>query len=362
MLQVLGVKARVLHGGWRSGASIVLLAAALGAFVAWTRLPGAARAGLSPGARNPVPASAPPRLDADAEQDRRCLAESAELTALAGLSLPPSSDPALRAQLLGRTKSAPVLFLSRPEPDPSPLASALRGELEAFPGYEAFGRVVGKVRKDPALARAVFLRQGYVYTENPDLAVLYGALTLSLLFRDSELRIQRGAEELFARRLEDGDYEYTSGDERGRRAKLFLFDRVAAGDAPFGDVAHVDLQGVSRELGFDELGIRHASPQHLVVDAVYAGVRVPTVLRLMAGRAALGCEAPGEKRAQVAARREEALRSAQAQERVVAVIKEQVDEGLPFDEPKTEDGQQDGKLRPEWRLAYLNGSSSFEFN
>jgi hypothetical protein len=46
----------------------------------------------------------------------------------------------------------------------------------------------------------------------------------------------------------------------------------------------------------------------------------------------------------------------------VTVIKEQVDEGLPFDEPKTEDGQQDGKLRPEWRNAYLNGSSSFEFN
>jgi hypothetical protein len=44
------------------------------------------------------------------------------------------------------------------------------------------------------------------------------------------------------------------------------------------------------------------------------------------------------------------------------VIKEQVDEALPFDEPKTEDGQQDGRLRPEWRNAYLNGSSSFEFN
>src|SRR6185503_19917480 len=52
----------------------------------------------------------------------------------------------------------------------------------------------------------------------------------------------------------------------------------------------------------------------------------------------------------------------QAQGRLLSVVKEQVDEALPFDEPKTEDGQQDGKLRPEWRSAYLRGSSSFEFN
>src|SRR5262249_27967011 len=45
-----------------------------------------------------------------------------------------------------------------------------------------------------------------------------------------------------------------------------------------------------------------------------------------------------------------------------AVIREQVDESLPFDEPKTEDGQQDGKLRPEWRTAYLQGRSQYEFN
>jgi hypothetical protein len=167
---------------------------------------------------------------------------------------------------------------------------------------------------------------------------------------------------MFARRLEDGDYEYTSGEERGRRAKLRLFDRVAARGASLGEAAHADLRSIADELGFDELILGHASPGFLVAEAVYGDLRVPTVLRVHEVRTALACEAPGKSRAPLLARREEAARAAQARARLVSVIQEQVDEGLPFDEPKTEEGQQDGKLRPEWRRAYLEGSTSFEFN
>ena len=44
------------------------------------------------------------------------------------------------------------------------------------------------------------------------------------------------------------------------------------------------------------------------------------------------------------------------------VVEQQIEEGLPFDEPKTEDGQQDGKLRAEWRRAYLRGDVEYQFN
>jgi hypothetical protein len=44
------------------------------------------------------------------------------------------------------------------------------------------------------------------------------------------------------------------------------------------------------------------------------------------------------------------------------VVEQQVNEALPFDEPKTEDGQQDGQLRPEWRRAYLRGDTRYTFN
>jgi hypothetical protein len=264
---------------------------------------------------------------------------------------------------LGRTKAVPVLFLARPEPDQAePAAAALRQALETSPGYVTFDTVVGKVRRRPELARAVFLRDGYLYTENPELAALYSSLTLSLLFGEPHLVITRGDEELGARRSSDGDYEYTSGEERGRRAKLLLFDRVAAVGASLGDPLHVDLRALSHELGFDELTIARATTEQLAVEARYGSAWIPLLFSIAGGKLSFVCEAPGAERERVLAERAQAQRAAQAQARLVSVIKEQVDEGLPFDEPKTEDGQQDGRLRPEWRNAYLNGSSSFEFN
>ena len=363
MLQILVVKARLLRGVWVH-ALAVLLSSALGGVLALSRVRGGgpAHAVAAPAPR-PVVAVSAASADADAAADRECLARRAQLWQRPELILPQADAPALRAQLLGRTKSVPVLFLSRPEPDQKePTAAALRQTLEALPGYATFDAVVGKVRRRPELARAVFLREGYLYTENPELAALYGALTLSLLFHEPELVIMRGAEELGARRLNDGYYEYTSGDERGRRAKLLLFDRVAAVGVSLGAARHVDLRALSRELGFDELSISRATSEQLAVEASYGSARIPMLFSMTGGKLSLGCEAPGAERPLVMAQRARAQRAAQTQARLVSVIKEQVDEGLPFDEPKTEDGQQDGSLRPEWRNAYLNGSSSFEFN
>lgn len=368
MLQILVVKARLLRGVWVH-ALAVLLSSALGGALAWQRPQGRAVETATKPVGLPALGPVEPVSDAVAAAraaqaaDEACLARRAELWQLPELALPAVDAPELRAQLLGRTKSVPVLFLSRPEADASePAAAPLRQLLETTPGYATFDTVVGKVRSRPELARAVFLRDGYLYTENPELAALYGSLTLSLLFREPELQIVRGAVELRAQRLNDGDYEYTNGDERGRRAKLLLFDRVAPASASLGPARHVDVRGLSKELGFDELTIERATAEQLAVQASYGALRVPMLLRVAHGKLALSCEAQGADRALVHSWRAQAARAEQARAKLVSVIKEQVDEALPFDEPKTEDGQQDGKLRPEWRNAYLRGSSSFEFN
>jgi hypothetical protein len=377
MLQISVVKARLLRGA-RARMLAVLLSGALSGFLAWQRLsmaPSSAPAPAGPGAGLLDTPRAPAELQAAqarialqaaqarVEAERQCLAARDGLGSQPALPLPPVSEPELRAQLLGRAKAAPVMFLSRPEPDAnSALAASFRQELEASPSYLTFDRVVGKVRSDPALARAVFLREGYLYAESPELALLYGSLTLSLLFRDHELHIVRGSEELTAQRVKDGDYEYTSGPERGRRAKLLLFDRVAAIDSAWGEPRHVDLKPLAGELGFDELLVLRATADRLSVELVYAALRIPALLSIKQGKLALECEAPGRQQPELAAQRARALRAQQLQARLLQVMKEQVDEALPFDEPKTEDGQQDGKLRPEWRSAYLRGSSSFEFN
>ncbi len=356
MLQISGVKARLLSGV-SVRALAVVLGGSLGAAFAFQRL------GVNPNPRT-LEAPRPPRLAPPApDLQVVCAARAAELARAPAEPLPVVDTPELRAQLLGRAKSVPVFFSSTPPVDEtSAVAEGLRKKLELSPGYATFDRVVGQVRKDPALARAVFLRDGYLYVELPELASLYAALTLSLLFRDPELLIQRGAEELGARRLEDGDYEYTTGDERGRRAKLLLFDRVTSASAPFEGARHVDLRPLRRQLGFDEVRVLHAAAGALSVQLVYGASRTPAVLRVEGLTAKLECEALGAERAAVMAARAEAARAEHAQERLLSVMVEQVDEGLPFDEPKTEEGQQDGKLRPEWRTAYLNGRSSFEFN
>jgi hypothetical protein len=359
MLQILGVKACSKRGVWVR-ALTVLLAAALGAGVALRQIELPKHRGLG-AVKAPAPRSA--RVDGQVDADRVCFERRAAASGRAQLPLVASNQPELRAQLLGRAKSVPLFFLSRPEPaTDNPAARALREELEASPGYHTFGVVVGKVRRDPELAQAVFLREGYLYTEVPELAALYGSLTFSLLFRDPELRIVRGSEELRARRLQDGDYEYTSGSERGHRAKLLLFDRITRADRSFSKPRHVDLRSLSRELGFDELSISSVTDEQLVGFAHYGELRVALLIDVREGQASLGCEAPGAARQELLLRRAAAARAAQAQARLLSVIKEQVDEGLPFDEPKTEDGQQDGKLRPEWRTAYLNGKADFEFN
>jgi hypothetical protein len=366
MLQNLVVKARVLRAA-RLRALMVLAGASLGAAVAFSQLAAhrqranrLERSGTT-ALRGARPAQA---RDETLAAETRCLAQLAELDRASALPVPAVDGPELRAQLLGRTKAVPVLFVSAPAASQlDPVASRLRQELEAAPGYETFGRTVGKVRSSPAQARAVFLRDGYLYTESPELASLYGSLTLALLFRDPEIEIVRGAEQLAARRLNDGDYEYTSGPEQGRRAKLLLFDRVSAAAAPSPSAPrHVDLRALSAELGFDELAVRRVSASGIAVDAVYGAAHAPTLLRIEQGRASLACEVLGAARPAVLLHRAEAARARQVQARLLSTVKEQVDEALPFDEPKTEDGQQDGHLRPEWRNAYLRGSSSYEFN
>lgn len=360
MLQILVVKARVLRGGWVR-ALMVLLSAAVGGAAAFSHL----RPALDSRVTAAAPAVATKLAVADeaAVAEAHCRGQLAAVGALPARQSPAANEPALRAHLLGRAKAVPVLFVSLPEARVTdPVAAKLRQQLEALPGHQTFGSVVGKVRDKPEQARAVFLRDGYLYTESPELASLFGALTLSLLFRDPELRISRGAEELSARRLDDGDYEYTSGAEQGKRAKILLFDRVVAAPNTAGESHHVDVRGLAKQLGFDELSVERITAQGLAAQAAYGDVRAPTLLRVEQGKLSLVCEVLGERRGAVQAHRAEAQRAQRVQSRLLGIVKEQVDEALPFDEPKTEDGQQDGHLRPEWRNAYLRGNSSYEFN
>lgn len=309
----------------------------------------------------PAPRSAP-NPDADP-----CGAEIERIRKAPALPGAAPNGGELRVHVVARARSEPVVFERPPAvlESLSPLGAELRNELftSARP-YEAFSRVFRKLKGDRALAREVLLTDGYLYVESPELAVVFvNSVMLSQLFRDPEIVVERGAERTHARRRPDGDYEYTEGPELGQRVKLWLFDRVWAkgGEAP--RPLHWAVRPLQLQLGFDRLKIQRITEQGIWADLRYGDTWVPSVLEGRDRRLSLRCERLGEPaRSRVAEVRSIAARRERVLDRLRAVIAEQVDEALPFDEPKTEEGQQDGKLRPEWRTAYRQGQDRFTFN
>jgi hypothetical protein len=319
----------------------------------------------SPATDEPVAEVAAPQGEKPASDDREahlCRERFSKLEPPAFLE-----DRRLRAETLARARAEPVVFLSEPAPSKplSPLALSWRRRLESGDGlWHAFDRLIRGFAKEPSFLREVILTDGYLYTRSPALAALYAnRLTFGLLFREPVLELTRGTETRRLIRSETGGYEYLDGPEKGQPAKLLLYDRVFAEGEARGPSRHVDLRGVTERLAADEIFVVGSSEREIAVELLYGNERVQAVLEREGDGVELGCEALFEgQRDEVQARRALRAREQRVHAAISEVIRQQVDEGLPFDEPKTEEGQQDGKLRPEWRWAYRNGRTRYEFN
>lgn len=311
------------------------------------------------------------------ERSGATVRESSENIACAGVLARLEAQPALpgapvnagfeRAFLLGRARAEPVVFWRAPRFEPSRASSqaeTLRAELSAdpHPAY-AFESVLAKVKKSPELAREVFLTEGYLYTPSPELGALFvNFLSLGVLFREPELRLARGTETWTLRRHE-GDYLFDDGPQRGERATLLLFDRVFVPGKEPGPTLHLDLRTLSAQSLADELRLDHLTADGAVAALRFGSIWEPAALKRVAGALLLDCRrtppglVDGVTRARNLARRRQHVTEVLAR-----VVKSEVEEGLPFDEPKTEEGQQDGALRPAWLRAYLSGSDRYTFN
>jgi hypothetical protein len=271
-----------------------------------------------------------------------------------------------RADVLARAKAEPVVFLRTPRVTPTTSAAVehyrqrlKRGKSPAY----TLHHIYGELRKVPEVARAVLLREGYLYAESPGLAsALEDFVKLHHLFREPELVIQRGATRLRVRRGKR-HYEYVTGPEPGERASLLLLDRVwVAGHDP-GEALHVAVADLPSRVGADRMRIRRLTADGIVADLRYGSVWVPSVLDVRGNALQLRCESiPDGAESEVAMARNRIQRRERVLKTIRSVIRRQVDEGLPFDEPRTEEGQQDGNLRPEWKRAYARGAFVYEFN
>jgi hypothetical protein len=280
-----------------------------------------------------------------------------------------------REELLARAKAAPVFWLSAPKQAATedPVALRLRAQLAGKDSASVtLYALLPTLLKSRELAREVLLSQGYLYTESPSLAFgMTYVLKLEHLFDAPRLWLQRGDEALELAQVragKDRHYVYVNGVEAGQRASLLFLDRVG----PLGENAglpqgaaplHRDARALRKELGFDALSLRHLGAQQLVAELHYGELRVLSLLEAAEVRVSLKCEAvvPEEHELlrQFRARRRAELAGVS---RLQAAIREQILERAMFDEPRTEEGQQDGKLREAWTRAYTRGWASFLFN
>ncbi len=271
-----------------------------------------------------------------------------------------------RAELLARAKAEPVVFLRQPKVDAAEPAEvkSYREQIERnpAPGY-TMSRLYRHVRNRPEVARALLLREGYLYANVPSVAAaMVDLVALQHLYREPELVILRGSQRLRARKS-GRFYEYTNGPEAGSRARILLYDRVwPVGQEPGASLA-VDVRTAKHALGFSRLDVRHATMDRLYAKARYGVDWVDTLFRIEGARITKLCEVVPEaildrvaKARSLEKRRSGAL--AKKQDAILAMVRE----ALPFDEPRTEEGQQDGNLRPAWRWAYNHGWDMYTFN
>jgi hypothetical protein len=269
-----------------------------------------------------------------------------------------------RPLVLLYAKAEPVVFVRKPSVDLTSSPEAVRYRAMIEDTDSPWSRIQGLwtlFSAKPDLGRSVLLRDGYVYAEKPALAfALVDLVSAQTLFSDERIWIQRGERQLTAERTKAGNYVFVDGPEKGQRVRLLLFDRIGTGPAPV--PLHRDFRTLRARLGFDRVKVRHLTENAIVADLRYGSVWVPTLLDSQGAHLELRCDvADPAARANIAAFRA----TTEQKERLLGPLRasmiEQVEDGLPFDEPITEYGQQDGRLRREWLRAYQAGKRSYEF-
>ncbi len=271
-----------------------------------------------------------------------------------------------RAELLGRAKGEAIVFLRAPEattelePRFRYLAEEARGRTPVL----GVPRALATLRYFPDAARAVFLREGYLYADSPELAaVLVDQLRIGHLFKERTVFIARG-KDIFAVTRGDWGYKHDDGPWKGEEAQILLGDRLARTREELTAPLHRALSPVVDAEAPDRLRIDRLVEGGAAASLRYDGVWVSAVLEDDGASLRVACTVrPGEpERERVEARRAENLRRAAALRRVRESVRTMVVEKLRFDEPLKEEGQQDGSLRPLWKWAYDHGDRGYSFN
>ena len=261
------------------------------------------------------------------------------------------------------------MFLRPPQRDldklPPYLRTIARGIEEPRKALSTLQTLRSWLPNNLEIVRGVLMPEGYLYAESPEAAEwLEMIFKLEHLYKDKELWLLRGSE-LHRLVRDELTYRFADGPDQGREASLLIFDRVGHSREELLPPLHVDLVPAAREFGFDRVELQHLSSEGITARLRYGDNEVWTLAALTyeQGRAKVVCEVVDDALApRVAAFRAEARQREHIMARIRTVVEQEVDENLPFDEPREEVGQQDGSLRPEWLWAYLHDGLAYKFN
>lgn len=307
-----------------------------------------------------------PQDDAEIARER-CQEEREHLLEREGLPGAPGFE-AERLAIFSRVKAEPVLFVQKPAFDQSVTKRIrqFRAALTTTPyAWDYVKTLVPGLAANPKFGREVLLRDGYLYAEDPKLAyALVDHVRAHYLFDTPRIWIQRGDKTFHATRDERGQYRYETGPNEGEVVRLLLLDRVGTGDpAAATPPLHRDLRSLRYRLHFDSFEPVRLTERRILANLRYGGLIVPTILSSAGARLELKCEiVPPEQAKNLALYRERAARVNRVVQGLRTAMIAQIEEKLPFDEPLTEAGQQDGFLRMKWQSAYSIGRTKYKMN
>jgi hypothetical protein len=215
--------------------------------------------------------------------------------------------------------------------------------------------------QDGALSKKLSLHGGYLYTHDPRKARdWHRKLRLENVSEAPELWLRRG-DTVHKLTRAAKVYRHSGGPLDGERAKLLLFDQLAATRETLPQPAAFDLDAARPWLGVRQYTVEKLTAREVTGTARLANGKAVSFVAAHDG---------AQTRVWVWSDSSEALQAAIAESRallgaqlaILEAADAMVAEDLRFDEPKTEFGQQDGLLRQEWWRAYRQGRDQYEVN
>lgn len=316
----------------------------------------------------PAAVSSAPPPDRDAAFEA-CEARYRAVLASAKAPGAPAFD-AHRAAFLGRVRGEPVVFVRAPERSSDETSSLLLLQSKSIfderpPGLRV-DELKARLQRDKPSLRAMILREGYLYAEEPDdLFEMIERVSLTDLFDDATLYLQRKNETSRLERAgtpKEPRYVFAEGPFAGRSVQLLFGDRIAQREADLAAPLHRDIATLSDAEGFERVRIDRLTEGDVAVTLRFGDEESKAVLEAHGAALSLACLAEPRSRRERAAEHARATEPHRAAMRALgATVTQVVFEAHPFDRPRDVKGpDRDGELRPFWTSAYLRGQQSFE--